>query len=250
MNVRMLLLAVWIMSGSVLGQDAPKTQFGFDPEAVPSPDPRRGQPVARVFGEYIYRTAEPDSLSQRDYADWLAASIARRLRVWLMEKEGITATPLEIEQYVIAFRGEVWQTWWQDTEGALADLLIQELAMHWMAAGMVSNWKFDRLLYSRYGGTVIFQQFNPQEPVGAEHQFLKEAEAAGVIEIFDPQIRKTIWKYYEEEDGSLVNAISPGEVNFDQPWWLRSEDREPEIVGIAEPVEIRSTPTRCNCLDW
>ncbi len=41
---------------------------------------------------------------------------------------------------------------------------------------MVIKWKTDKALYEKYGGTVIFQQSNPFEPVGAYRKLIEDAE--------------------------------------------------------------------------
>jgi len=59
---------------------------------------------------------------------------------------------------------------------------------------MVKSWKFNRALYRQYGVAVIFQQFDPVEPVGAYRSWLKEQETAGDFTIFDEQSRAEFWE--------------------------------------------------------
>ena len=87
-----------------------------------------------------------------------------------------------------------------------------------LAAAAVKGWKFDRALYRQYGGTVIFQQSNPYEPVGAYRQFLEEHERKGSFEILDPALRQAFWAYYTGEQQMVV---PPAEVNYKIPWWLQ-----------------------------
>lgn len=209
-------------------QEPPKTDFGFDPKTIPAPDLAYGPPVARVFGEYIYlsRAGEAPRRIDQDLVDGITSNVWHDLQLWLIEKERITASPQEIEQVATWLRMVMWSA---DSkfEFDLASLLFQEVLSHWMGACWVTQWKIDRLLYQRYGGgTVIFQQFSPQEPVGAHRRFLEEAEAAKVIEFYDPEVREKFWKYYLDEDGSLMHAIPSDEVDFDQPWWLKPADFE------------------------
>jgi hypothetical protein len=87
-----------------------------------------------------------------------------------------------------------------------------------LAEGAVKGWKFDRALYKQYGGTVIFQQSNPFEPVGAYRKFLEEHEGKRSFEILDPALRQLFWEYYTGEPQFVV---PPAEVNYDTPWWLQ-----------------------------
>lgn len=87
-----------------------------------------------------------------------------------------------------------------------------------LAESAVKGWKFDRALYKQYGGTVIFQQSNPFEPVGAYRRFLEEHERKGSFEILDPALRQSFWAYYTNPQEAVV---PPAEVNYDTPWWLQ-----------------------------
>ncbi len=87
-----------------------------------------------------------------------------------------------------------------------------------IAEAAVKQWKLDRALYKQYGGTVIFQQSNPFEPVGAYRKFLEEKERAGVFEILDPALKQSFWVYYTGEQEMVV---PPAEVNYDKPRWLQ-----------------------------
>jgi hypothetical protein len=87
-----------------------------------------------------------------------------------------------------------------------------------LAEAAVKGWKFDRALYRQYGGTVIFQQSNPFEPVGAYRKFLEEHEGKRSFEILDPALRESFWAYYTGEPEFVV---PPAEVNYETPWWLQ-----------------------------
>jgi hypothetical protein len=87
-----------------------------------------------------------------------------------------------------------------------------------LAEQAVKGWKFDRDLYKQYGGTVIFQQSNPLEPVGAYRKFLEEQERKGALEILDPALKQSFWEYYTGEQQMVVE---PADVNYDTPWWLQ-----------------------------
>lgn len=80
----------------------------------------------------------------------------------------------------------------------------------------VVHWKIDKSLYLKYGGTVIWQQATPFEPVGAYRGFLEEMEQQKVFVIYDEANRKEFWHYFVREHPFVV----PDEkVKFDKPWW-------------------------------
>lgn len=74
------------------------------------------------------------------------------------------------------------------------------------------------MLYERYGGTVVFQQFNPNEPIGAYRMFVKELEEAGVFEIYSKEHRDNIWHQF---DPKHTTVLPPKDVDFDKPWWRK-----------------------------
>jgi hypothetical protein len=83
---------------------------------------------------------------------------------------------------------------------------------------MVKGWKLDRMLYNTYGGTVIFQQGNPLEPVGAYRKFLEEMEDAKVFEVYDADNRQKFWHYFVRQHPFQV---PPDKIDFDKPWWMQ-----------------------------
>jgi hypothetical protein len=80
------------------------------------------------------------------------------------------------------------------------------------------GWKVDRDLYKKYSGTVIFQQANPFEPVGAYRKFLEEMEEAKVFEIYAPDNHRKFWHYFVREHPFQVPAK---DINLDKPWWMQ-----------------------------
>jgi hypothetical protein len=89
-----------------------------------------------------------------------------------------------------------------------------------MGEQMVKGWKLDRALYTKYGGTVIFQQANPFEPVGAYRGFLEEMEKVKVFDVFDPDNRQKFWHYFVRQHPFEVPAK---DIDFDKPWWMQKK---------------------------
>jgi len=82
----------------------------------------------------------------------------------------------------------------------------------------VKNWKISKALYGEFGGTVIFQQANPLEPVGAYRKLLETHEAKGNFKIYDEQLKQQFWEYYVREHPFQVPK---DEIDYSKPWWLK-----------------------------
>ena len=80
---------------------------------------------------------------------------------------------------------------------------------------MVLTWKLSKALYEQYGGGVIWQQFNPLEPVGAYLAFLKEHEKKGSFEILDADYKDRFWSYFTRDYGYKFIE----DVDYSTPWW-------------------------------
>jgi len=72
-------------------------------------------------------------------------------------------------------------------------------------------------MYQDYGGTVIWQQANPLEPVGAYLAFLREKELMGVFRIYDADRNVEFWRYFTRDHGAWV--VPPERVDYSVPWW-------------------------------
>ena len=130
------------------------------------------------------------------------AVIWKLLREDYYRKNGVVATRAEMNAFA----------------RALFKQRVARGASRLLAEAAVKGWKFDRALYRQYGGTVIFQQSNPFEPVGAYRRFLEEHGRKGSFEILDAALRQSFWEYYTGEPEMVV---PPAEVNYEKPWWLQ-----------------------------
>jgi hypothetical protein len=87
------------------------------------------------------------------------------------------------------------------------------------APPMVKAWKFNKALYVKYGGRVIFQQAG-YEPIDAYKQFLEEHQKNKSYEILDPAYKNIFSKmndyfamphqYMKKEDADQY---------FEKSWW-------------------------------
>ena len=96
--------------------------------------------------------------------------------------------------------------------------------MQGAAQTTVRNWKFNKALYAKYGGRVIFQQAGC-EPLDAYKTFWDEQRKN--VEIFDQRFQPAFnWfeKYYNM-DHSFV-AKKDADKYFSSPWWTWEKGRE------------------------
>jgi hypothetical protein len=192
--------------------------FGFDASKVQPPDAEKGEPVARLLYDYIY-PADLDAASPKlseDEARRLVGRIFGELRRRSMKHHKITATPEEIQQFVTAIRRPSPE----DQEGSKEEREEATRGLEAIGEQMVKGWKLDRALYRKYGGTVIFQQANPLEPVGAYRKFLEEMQEAKVFEVYDPDNRQKFWHYFVRQHPFQVPAK---DIDFDKPWWMQKK---------------------------
>jgi len=91
-----------------------------------------------------------------------------------------------------------------------------------MHKSFVKTYKISKYLYETYGGTVIFQQGNPQEPVGAYRKLLEEYVAQGNFKIYKKKYKEAFWEYYLREHPMVTPK---DKVDFSKPWWEKSKDR-------------------------
>jgi hypothetical protein len=70
-------------------------------------------------------------------------------------------------------------------------------------------------LYEKYGGTVIFQQSNPFEPVGAYRKLIEDAEKDDSFEVLDPRLPPLMWSYFKREDHPF--QLPKERIDFSKP---------------------------------
>jgi hypothetical protein len=95
---------------------------------------------------------------------------------------------------------------------------------------MVKMWKFNKSLYEKYGGRVIFQQAG-LEPLDAYRRFLEDNESRGAYRIDDPALRAKFWEYFTTLRHTDAGVKNP----FDKPWWLMAKAPEEEPRQAAPP---------------
>lgn len=90
------------------------------------------------------------------------------------------------------------------------------------ARWFVGNWKFNKSLHERYGGTVIWQQAGI-EALGATRLWLKEHEAKGDFTIEAPELRRRFWEYYGDAVERSHRGVIQDKEPFKRPPWSDDE---------------------------
>ncbi len=188
------------------------------------------KPIATVLDKPIYvkglELDESDKTALRDYFA-IGGRIMPPLVAKYIKEHRLTATPQEIKD----FRN--WFSTLSQPDPADLDLTAEELkalddsnrksrepgteeskALDEVAKASVESWKFNKALYGRYGGRVIFQQAG-LEPLDAFRDWLRDEENAGSFQFHDPKWKDAFWEYYNPKYHRFVNEPDP----FKVPLW-------------------------------
>jgi len=96
---------------------------------------------------------------------------------------------------------------------------IKKDALKQVASTTVTNWKFNKALYNKYEGRVIFQQAG-WEPIDAYKTFWDEQLNAKTFEVFDASfgpIFDSMDEYFEM--GHSYMTKEDADKYFSKPWW-------------------------------
>lgn len=85
------------------------------------------------------------------------------------------------------------------------------------ATPVIEWWKFNRSLYTKRGGRILFQQ-GGLEAFDATRAWLMERERAGDFVILDSTLTTGFWGYYRRDHGAFLSEDPEGD-DFDVPWW-------------------------------
>jgi hypothetical protein len=163
--------------------------------------------VAIVLGQPVHakEAEEPGGLDRSIFAPILED---------FAQRHHIDATPPEIDEFLEALNSTALLPGRQGSQDQVDVATQREIARSMMWA-----WKVGRELYREYGGEVIFQQFNPVEPVGAYRKLLEERERDGSLKFLDSQVAEKFWSYYRRTDHPMQNADQDP---FATPWWRKA----------------------------
>ena len=195
-------------------------------QSVAAESGSRSGPVATLFGKAVAATevaptdaavkaaTEPGKKPAEVRAQLMAESLERKIFSALLdsfvEENSIKVSDEEIEAAAEALTSEV------PAEERPAKEQWREIY-----EDVVMSWKTSKALYEKYGGTVIFQQMNPLEPVGAYRKLIEEGERNGSFKVLDPSLKPHMWKYFTREDHPF--QLSKDDIDFTTPWWLKKQ---------------------------
>jgi hypothetical protein len=189
-------------------RDAVQQQTTAYPETLPS-----GEPFAvRV----LHQTYAPGQVKPSEIIRVVARPLLHKFAI----DNNLTPTQEELEDFSRAM-----------TRPKSDSNATQPIIPASLASSVVLSWKTDRELYKKYGGAVVFQQMNPQEPVGAYAAYLRECEARGEFVIADEALHEEFWAYF---DGPYRMVVPPEDVDFSKPWMLKVRDARSKNSGAAK----------------
>jgi hypothetical protein len=167
--------------------------------------------VATVLGAEISRD---QLVGNEEYA--ILPAVLEPLLEDFRRRNNIVATDAEIDRCVgLMFKASSRA----ELAAAGIDEATARASERKVAESVVVNWKESKALYEKFGGTVIFQQSNPLEPVGAYLAFLREHEAKGSFRFLDDRLAAKFWEYFTKDHGHWV--VDPAKVDYSKPWWER-----------------------------
>lgn len=184
--------------------------------------------IANIYGQDItFADIEPNPIfvkyEKRNFPELPENEILENMRkrnfhtlIWkklnqsLVQQYNLTPTAEEVERYLKAVKLPV-------SSGVSEEVKIEiKKANLILAKDAIKRFKISKRLYQEYGGTVIFQQTNPYEPISAYRQFLEEQENQNQLKIYNDEYRTTFWQYYLTEHPFKVKK---NKVDFSMPWW-------------------------------
>jgi hypothetical protein len=161
-----------------------------------------------------YPGLSEDDVLDKMRANKLTSIIWKRIIQKLSDEHNLEPTAEEVGSFTEAmhrFRAK-----------SLTETLTSEMKEASFRANrdVVKTYKISKYLYETYGGTVIFQQGNPHEPVGAYRKLLEEYQAQGNFKIYHPKYEKAFWAYYLRKHPMV---IPEDKVDFSKPWWEKAQ---------------------------
>jgi len=191
-----VLYAMVLLSGCHAGQQG-------------SPEPRSR--VDDRASDYVVATVLGRTVTREDLKwesiDALRAAVFVPILEQYRAERNIVATDAAVESCARLISG------WQPV--AVPDDVIRKVA-----ADHVLTWNTSKALFEEYGGTVIFQQFNALEPVGAYLTLLRDHEKRGTLHFNDARSAERFLKYFT---GAHM-VVDPEKVDYSVPWWEKESD--------------------------
>ncbi|GGW82685.1 hypothetical protein GCM10007391_14740 [Alteromonas halophila] len=138
----------------------------------------------------------------------LADKVIQRVLDDYADKRGIKVDQALVAKFKARFAASLNSPSMTESEQRTADEIATKQVLHW---------QIDKALYQEFGGTVVFQQSNPQMPAGAYEILLKQYQQQGAFMITDPRYQAVFWEAIEPP---YPFELAPDKIDFSQPWWL------------------------------
>lgn len=205
-------LLMWLFCFGAVAQSSPVAMLFGKPVTLAdiSPSPQELNKIARL------NSASKDMALAQFRHGKFAETILESVMNDYAKAKNIVADPELVALFEAKFKQQVDES---RAQMNAQDADSEMKSLHDIAETQVKNWQIDKALYEEFGGTVIFQQSNPQLPVGAYEKLLKHYETQGKLAILNDQYGAVFWEAFEPPYNF---EIAPENVDFSSPWWARS----------------------------
>jgi len=118
-------------------------------------------------------------------------------------------------------REETWISSFLERFSNLNEQSSEEEIAYWnnIAEQQIRQWQFDKLVYDKFKGAVVFRNNHPQFPVEAYARLLTEYRDAGQLMFLDDQLGALFWQAFQPP---YRFEITPENINLSAPWWAQS----------------------------
>jgi formylglycine-generating enzyme required for sulfatase activity len=114
-----------------------------------------------------------------------------------------------------------------------------------MGKDMIEKWRFDRALYARYKGRVIWQQFG-LEPIEAWEKFLHEQKTRKSFELYEPNLLDGLQDYFDMSHTDVPQEAADLYFAHEKPvcLWTEEEISDLQQQTSAALYGTQSPPAR------
>lgn len=118
-------------------------------------------------------------------------------------------------------REDTWVSSFLERFSNVNEQSSEEEIAYWrnIAEQQIRQWQFDKLVYDKFKGTVVFRNNHPQFPVEAYARLLAEYRDAGQLRFLDNQLGALFWQAFQPP---YRFEIAPENINLSAPWWAQS----------------------------
>lgn len=181
-------------------------------------------PVAKLLGkEVLLEEISPDEQILASYAKNTKTSKEQALLQY--RHAALTELVLNtvIEHYseqIKITEDDIWIERFLSRFAKLEESAAQEDIEYWqtLAKIQIRQWRFDKYLYEKYKGSVVFRNNHPQFPVEAYGRLLSDYQENGQLRFYDDKLGALFWQAFQPP---FRLEIAPANVDFSTPWWAK-----------------------------